>query len=85
VPFYVVAPFSSFDLRVKTANQIPIEQRKENEVKNILGKLIVAPKEVSSFNPAFDVTPHQLISAIVTDRGIIYPPYRLNIKRLLCR
>ncbi len=84
IPFYVVAPFSSFDLKLKNGKQIPIEQRNPDEVRKIRGKVSVAPAEVKVYNPAFDVTPSKLITAIVTDKGIIYPPFAKNIKRLLC-
>lgn len=83
VPFYIVAPFSTFDLSVSEGKAIPIEERNPDEVRVILGKLPVAPKKVNVFNPAFDVTPHQLITAIVSDKGIIYPPYRANIAKVI--
>ena len=85
VPFYVVAPFSTFDLSLLTGSQIPIEERAGYEVKTVLGKINVAPKNVKVFNPAFDVTPSKLIAAIVSDKGIIYPPYAKNIKKILGR
>lgn len=85
VPFYVVAPFSSFDLSLDSGRQIPIEQRKPQEVRRVLNKVDIAPKKAQVHNPAFDLTPHQLISAIVSDQGIIYPPFRKNIKKILCR
>ncbi|MBN2483110.1 MAG: S-methyl-5-thioribose-1-phosphate isomerase [Candidatus Omnitrophica bacterium] len=81
IPFYVAAPFSTFDLKKKTGKRIPIEQRNSQEVTMILGKLPIAPKTVPAYNPAFDVTPHELITAIITDRGIIKPPYKQNIKK----
>ncbi|MBU1366233.1 MAG: S-methyl-5-thioribose-1-phosphate isomerase [Candidatus Omnitrophica bacterium] len=83
VPFYVVAPFSSFDLSLKTGKLIPIEQRSSEEVRKILGKIYASPKNVPVFNPAFDVTPSHLISAIVSDRGVIFPPFRKNIKKVI--
>lgn len=82
IPFYVVAPSSSFDLKLSDGKNIPIEQRDEKEVLEILGQRI-APKGVKAYNPAFDVTPHNLISAIVTESGIIRPPYKINIKKKL--
>ncbi|MCK9614733.1 MAG: S-methyl-5-thioribose-1-phosphate isomerase [Candidatus Omnitrophica bacterium] len=85
VPFYVVAPFSTFDLSLSNGGQIPIEERDSCEVKTVLGKIDIAPKNVKVFNPAFDVTPSRLITAIVSDRGIIYPPYDKNIKKLLSK
>ena len=83
VPFYVVAPFSTFDLSLLNGGLIPIEERPGCEVKTVLGKIDIAPKNVKVFNPAFDVTPNSLITAIVSDRGIIYPPYFSNIKKLI--
>ncbi len=81
IPFYVVAPVSSFDLRLKSGKDIPIEQRSPQEVREILGKQI-APKNVKVYNPAFDITPHHLISAIVTERGIFRKPYKVSLKEL---
>ena len=69
VPFYVAAPVSTFDLRLKTGKDIPIEERDGDEVRNVLGKLI-APRKVKVYNPAFDVTPARLITAIITEKGI---------------
>jgi len=83
VPFYVVAPFSTFDLSLSSGKEIPIEERDAGEVRTVLGKIDIAPKNIKVFNPAFDVTPSRLITAIVSDRGIIYPPYGKNIKKLL--
>ncbi|MFH1655460.1 MAG: S-methyl-5-thioribose-1-phosphate isomerase [Candidatus Omnitrophota bacterium] len=82
IPFYVVAPFSSFDLRLRTGQGIPIEQRADEEVTTINNKRIAA-YGTKVYNPAFDVTPHQLISAIVTEKGIIRPPFNKNIKNVL--
>ena len=80
VPFYVVAPKTTFDLKTKTGAGIPIEERAADEVKNFGGRM-TAPKDVAVFNPAFDVTPHALISGIVTEYGIIRKPYKKNILR----
>jgi methylthioribose-1-phosphate isomerase len=85
IPFYLAAPASTFDLRIKKGSDIPIEERPAQEVTHLLGKIRVAPRAVKVYNPAFDVTPHNLISAIITDRGIIKPPYRANIKRILAK
>jgi methylthioribose-1-phosphate isomerase len=74
VPFFVAAPTSTFDLRAKSGADIPIEQRSAEEVTHISGARIAA-EGVAVFNPAFDVTPARLISAIVTERGIARPPY----------
>jgi len=80
IPFYVVAPSSSFDLNLSDGEKIPIEQRDQKEVLEILGKRIAA-KGIKAYNPAFDVTVHNLISAIITEFGIIRPPYKTNIKK----
>jgi len=85
VPFYVVAPFSTFDSSLSSGSQIPIEERAGCEVKTVLGRIDIAPKNIKAFNPAFDVTPSKLITAIVSDKGIIYPPYAKNIKKILGR
>lgn len=81
IPFYVVAPISSFDFSLKNGRQIPIEQRDRKEITEI-GKRKIAPEGVKVYNPAFDVTPNELITAIVTEKGIIRRPYKQNIKRL---
>jgi methylthioribose-1-phosphate isomerase len=81
IPFYVAAPFSTLDLKMSDGSDIPIEQRDPAEVTHIGGVRIV-PDGVSVFNPAFDVTPHQFITAIITDRGVAGPPYSQSLARL---
>jgi len=81
IPFYIVAPRSTFDLKIKSGREIPIEERKPEEITNI-GGYITAPKGVKVFNPAFDVTDAKMISGIVTEYGIIRPPFVLNIKKI---
>jgi len=81
IPFYIAAPSSTFDLSIKSGQEIPIEQRKPEEVVNLLSRQVVASKKIKVFNPAFDVTPHNLISAIITEKGIISPPYYENIRK----
>jgi len=83
IPFYIVAPRSTFDLTIKTGRDIPIEERKAGEVTELFFKRPITVKGVKVFNPAFDVTPHNLITAIITDKGIIRPPYRRNIAKIL--
>ena len=83
IPFYVVAPSSSFDLCLKSGRDIPIEERSEDEIKKMLGKVYITSKNIKAKNLAFDVTPYEFITAIVTDKGVIYPPFSKNIKRLL--
>ncbi|MBX6352842.1 MAG: S-methyl-5-thioribose-1-phosphate isomerase [Thermoflavifilum sp.] len=73
VPFYVAAPLSSFDLTTSSGSNIPIEERDEREVTHVLGQRI-APKETRALHLAFDVTPHDLITAIITECGIIHRP-----------
>ncbi len=82
IPFYVAAPYSTFDLSLERGDEIPIEERKKEEVYQINGKRI-APEGVKIKNPAFDITPNELISAIITEKGIIYPPYKENIKKIM--
>lgn len=81
IPFYIAAPLSTFDLSIKSGKEIPIEQRPACEVTDLFFKRPVAPKGAKVFNPAFDVTPHQLITAIITDKGVIRPPYKTNIRK----
>jgi methylthioribose-1-phosphate isomerase len=83
IPFYIAAPKSTFDLKLKSGQGIKIEMRNPQEVTKILLKKNVAPRGAGAINPAFDVTPHQLISAIITDKGVIRKPYAKNIKRIL--
>ncbi len=82
IPFYVVAPLSTFDRKIKSGKQIPIEQRSADEVVAFSGKRI-APKGVKVYNPAFDVTDHSLITAIVTEKGILRPPFERSIRKIL--
>lgn len=83
VPFYIAAPVSTFDLATKNGRDIPIEQRKDKEVTELLFKRAIAASGIKVFNPAFDVTPHNLITAIITDKGVIRPPYAANILKVL--
>ncbi len=81
IPFYVAAPISTIDFQIKTGKDIPIEERNEKEIAEIFGKRI-APEGMSVYSPAFDVTPNELISAIVTDRGILFPPFYDSLRSL---
>jgi len=83
IPFYIAAPKSTFDLTIKDKKGIKIEMRNSLEVTRILLQKDTAPKGTQVFNPAFDVTPHDLITAIITDKGIIKPPYLKNIAKTL--
>ena len=73
IPFYVAAPYSTIDLKTKSGADIPIEQRNAQEVTTIHGSRPVAPTGVSVYNPAFDVTPAELVSGIITERGVFTP------------
>lgn len=81
IPFYVVAPLSTIDINCFSGENIPIEERGAEEIKYIKGQLICS-EEVKVFNPSFDITPNELISAIITEKGILYPPFKLNIKKI---
>lgn len=79
VPFYIAAPISTIDVSIGSGKEIPIEERDPKEVTQILGKQI-APAGVKVFNPAFDLTPHSYVEAIITEKGIIRKPFEENIK-----
>ena len=79
IPFYIAAPLSTIDLSCINGDNIPIEERNYQEVTHISGHQI-APENVDVFNPAFDVTPHDYITAIITERGIVFPPYEKSLK-----
>jgi methylthioribose-1-phosphate isomerase len=82
IPFYVAAPTTTIDLACADGDRIPIEDRDPSEVTHIGGRQI-APAGIAAANPAFDVTPHQLVSAIVTERGVARAPYKGNLRRLV--
>ena len=82
VPFYIAAPTSTFDFTAESGAAIPIEFRAEDEVGGFAGARW-SPAGVDAYNPAFDVTPAELIAAIVTDRGVLGPPYGAAIAGLL--
>jgi methylthioribose-1-phosphate isomerase len=81
VPFYVAAPLSSIDLACPDGTHIPIEQRSAKEISEFAGKQ-VTPKGVGIFNPAFDVTPAELVTAIITERGVAYQPFKKSLAKL---
>lgn len=84
VPFYVAAPFSTFDLSLREGEEIPIEERRGAELLSLQG-VTTAPAGVKTWNPAFDVTPPDLISALITERGILLPPFHLSIAEAAAR
>lgn len=81
IPFYIAAPFSTFDLNVQNGSSIRIEERDPSEVRGFFGTK-VASDEVKVFNPSFDVTPNSLITAFITEKGVIYPPFEENILKI---
>ncbi len=81
VPFYVALPCSTIDLSLPDGSGIPIEERDRDEVRTLCG-VQTAPAEVEVYNPAFDVTPHSLVTGIITEKGVVYPPFRENLARL---
>lgn len=81
IPFYIAAPCSTFDFTLATGTDIPIEERTAEEVR-FLGGIPVAPPAVPVFNPAFDVTPAQLITGIITEYGVLSAPYQESIAKL---
>lgn len=81
LPFYVAAPVSTIDFSIETGDSIPIEERKAEELTHIKG-IRISPEGVPVLNPAFDVTPNKYITAIITEKGIIYPPFNENIEKL---
>ena len=81
VPFYIAAPTSTIDFSTKDGKDIPIEERDWDEVRMIEG-IDIAPKGMKVYNPSFDVTPHENITGIITEKGIIYPPFDKNIERI---
>lgn len=81
VPVYIATPTPTIDLNCETGKDIPIEERDGDEIRKINGTYIT-PKDVRVYNPAFDITPSEYISAIVTEKGIVRPPYRENLRRM---
>lgn len=81
IPFYVAAPKTTFDFNIKTGANIPIENRADSEITHGFGKQ-TAPNKVRVYNPAFDVTPHSLIAAFVTEAGILRPPFIKSLLKL---
>lgn len=84
IPVYVAAPLSTIDLTLQQGDDIPIEERDKNEVREIFGTR-TAPVEVNTFNPAFDVTPNRYITGIITEVGILRPPYSISIPNAFSR
>jgi methylthioribose-1-phosphate isomerase len=82
LPFYIAAPLATFDGAMKTGRDIPIEERDPEEVTCCQG-VVLSPRGISVYNPAFDVTPHRYITAFVTEKGLVYPPFGKTVPALL--
>jgi len=82
IPFYVAAPSSTFDLTFQDGIDFPIEERRPEEVTHI-GEIPIAPPNTTVYNPAFDVTPAKYITAIISEKGVLYPDYRKNINGII--
>lgn len=83
IPFYTLGPRSTIDLSTPTGDEINIELRNPDEIKTMWYKEPMALPEVKCYNPSFDVTDHSLVTAIVTDRGIVYPPFEENLRKIM--
>ncbi len=85
IPFYAAAPLSTFDLSISRGKDIPIEIRDSNEIRNVFNKCPITVPDVPCWNPAFDVTPPELITGLITEKGIVYPPFDENIRKTFNR
>ncbi len=83
VPFYVLGPYSTIDFSTETGDDIVIEERNPDEIKEMFFVKPSALPQTKCFNPAFDITDNSLITAIITDKGIVYPPFKENLKKIL--
>ena len=83
IPFYTLGPRSTIDMSCPTGADIPIELRDPAEIREMWYEKPMALPEVKCYNPAFDVTDHELVTAIVTDKGIVYPPFDKNLKKIM--
>jgi methylthioribose-1-phosphate isomerase len=81
IPFYVAAPLSTIDLRIKSGKEIPVEEREGREI-CCIGNRLIGPEGVKAFNPTFDITPGRYVRAIITERGLVEPPYSKTVKEI---
>ncbi len=81
IPFYVAAPLSTIDLTIRSGEMIPVEEREGREI-CCFGKRRIGPEGVKAFNPAFDITPSKYITAIITERGLVKPPFKSGINKM---
>jgi len=82
IPFYIACPVSTIDFSIKEGKDIPIEERSPEEILTIKGERI-APHNTKVYNPAFDVVPYHLITAFITEKGLVYPPFEKNLHKLI--
>lgn len=82
IPFYTLGPSSTIDFNTPTGDDIHIEMRDPEEIGSMWYKEPMILPEIKKFNPSFDVTDHSLLTGIVTERGIVYPPFDINLKKL---
>ena len=85
IPMYVLGPSSTIDFSIPCGDDIPIELRDPEEIRSMWYKEKMAPEDVRCYNPAFDVTDHSLLTGIITERGIVYPPFEENLRALFRR
>jgi methylthioribose-1-phosphate isomerase len=83
IPFFIAAPRSTIDMKVSRGADIPIEQRSPDEVTELWYKERMAPADVKVYNPAFDFVDNELITAIITDKGVLYPPFIDSLKEIM--
>jgi len=81
IPFYVAAPLSTIDPNIASGDMIPVERRNSREISHF-GRTAIGPKNVKILNPAFDVTPNKYVAGIITEKGVLRPPYRAEIRRV---
>ena len=82
IPFYIAAPMSTIDFTKKTGAEIPIEERDPREVTHVIGKVSISAEGINVYNPAFDVTPAELITGIITEKGVAYAPFNESLEKL---
>ncbi len=82
IPFYMYAPLSTIDLDTPSGEQIKIELRDGGEIYKMWYEKDMAPEGTKTYNPSFDITDHKYISAVITEKGIVRPPYREGLKKL---
>ncbi|MBQ1229034.1 MAG: S-methyl-5-thioribose-1-phosphate isomerase [Firmicutes bacterium] len=82
IPFYMYVPTSTIDLATPTGEEIEIEERKGEEIYKMWYEKPMAPEGIKTFNPAFDVTDNKYITAVITEKGIVYPPYDINLRKI---